>query len=95
MQQQKKFYTIQVYYKSDNELKMYRITNLDTSALKKLREDIFICGILVKIDTDTSEIISPWNITQTLVFRQAHFFSASADLSRGLKNDSSNYSPKK
>lgn len=91
----KKFYTVEISYRAENEIKLFRITNLDAIALKRFREDIFICGVYRKIDDSTGEIISPYSIRETIVYLQDHFFSASADLSKGLQNDKSIYSPKK
>lgn len=90
---QKTFYTVEVSYNSDTETRLFRIPNMDPAALKKFREDVFICGVYRKIDDSTGEIISPWNIRQLIVYRQQHFFSVTADLSR-IENPKSNFSPK-
>lgn len=91
----KPFYTIELQYRAGTETKIFRIINLDQRSLKKFRDDVFICGVYRKIDGDTGEIISPFRIDNITVYRQAYFFSQSADLERPLMNPNTVYSQKK
>lgn len=71
----KQWYTVEIEYDALNEVKLMRITNLDGHALKQLRENMFISGVYRKIDEFTGEILSPYQIRKTTVYKQKHFFS--------------------
>lgn len=85
---QKTYYTIEITYRSENETKLIRFTNFDARALQIFRENMFVCGVYRRIDGDTGEIISPFQIVQTMLYKQAHFFSESADLKKPLTKSS-------
>ncbi len=89
-----KLYTVEVTYRCGEKSKLFRITNLDAPHLKQLRENMFVGGVYRRIDDDTGEVISPWSIIETMVYKQAHFFNAVED-DKDLVNGNSNYSPKK
>lgn len=91
----KKWYTIEIMYKSDTETRLYRLINLDSGALKVLRQNMFIEGVYRKIDEDTGEILSPWQIKKVTVCRQAHFFAVTPDQIKGLEKSNGINSPKK
>lgn len=82
MSDKRTFYTIQICYKivaidvldQDGGFKTRRIVNNTAAALKALREDIFITGLYVPVDTDTGYIVPPANITHIEVYRQQRFF---------------------
>jgi hypothetical protein len=84
----KLWYTVQVTYKCGAETKLFRITNLDSQHLKNLRENMFTGGLYRKIDPDTGEVISPWNIIETMIFRQEYFFNADLQTAVEEKNTS-------
>ena len=90
----KKFYTVEIQYSAGPETKLFHIPNLDGVALRSLREGMFSTGVYRKINEDTGEILSPWNIQKVTVYRQAHFFK-SADLEKPMAREQSNNSPKK
>jgi hypothetical protein len=77
---QRRFYTIEISYKSQSsgkwEVSMFRLTNFTAKKLMDFRESVFIGGAYRKIDGDTGEVISPWNILSIMVYKQAHFFNA-------------------
>jgi hypothetical protein len=80
-----KFYCVVVSYKSDNEYKLFRISNLTGKALKEFRENLCTAGVYRKIDADTGEIILPWTIKQIRVYKQAHFFNAAEEDKKLIK----------
>ena len=72
----KKFYTLEITYKSGPDAKLFRITNLDEIHLKEARLSMFTQGLYRKIDSATGEIISPWLILSVMVYKQDYFFNA-------------------
>lgn len=73
---QKTFYSVEIEYTAMyNELKLFRIPNVDSQALWTLRGEVFARGARRYIDPDTFEIISPYSIRAIMVYKQAHFFN--------------------
>lgn len=76
----KKWYTIEITYDSLSEGKnatsLFRIPNMSPQALQQFREGVFTAGAYRRIDDDTGEVISPWNIRSIIIYKQAHFFNA-------------------
>jgi hypothetical protein len=73
----KQFFSVEVtYYSQDNEIKLFRLTNLDAKTLYDFRTNAFSAGIYRKYDADTGEVISPYRIHSMMVYRQSHFFNA-------------------
>lgn len=83
------FYTLEVSYRAKTEFKLFRITNLTADTLKQVRETMFTGGLYRKIDPDTGEIISPWNILEVMIYKQEFFFNAEQSEKKLV------YSPKK
>lgn len=83
---EKIFYSIEVSYNSDNEVKIFRIPNITPAKLKEFRETVFLSGVYRPIDSVTGEILSPWQIRQIMVYRQARFFKHS-ELNMKLTKD--------
>jgi len=88
------FYTVVVQYKKtplDTEHQLlhgvamcsYKLQNLTTQALSIFRNNVFLEGVYIPVDSDTGYIVPPFNITHIEVFRQARFFSA-AELNKPL-----------
>lgn len=90
----KSFYTIEVLYRCQQETKRFRITNLTAEFLKQVRETMYVGGVYRKIDEDSGEIISPWNIIEAMIYKQAHYFNAEQE-NKPLENPNSNFKPKK
>ncbi len=80
---QKKYYSVAVTYRAGAETKYFSIPNLDGISIKNLRDTMFIGGVYRRIDDDTGEVISPWCIIETMIYKQAHFFKG-ADLDKKL-----------
>jgi len=89
----KRYYTIEITYKSGSDAKMFRITNLDEPHLKEVRATMFISGLYRKIDETTGEIISPWLILSVMVYKQDYFFNG--DTAKLVQSAKTNISPKK
>jgi len=89
----KNWYTVEIIYTSDSETKRFTITNMSADALKQFREQVFFGGAYRRIDADTGEVISPWNIKSLIIMRQECFFNAEQQ-NKPLANSSSNYKPK-
>lgn len=70
------YYTVEVNYKSGPDARLFRITNLKATELQQLREKMFVAGIYRKIDDTTGEVISPWLIIQTMIYKQDYYFNA-------------------
>lgn len=82
----KRWYTVEILYDSDNEVRKFQIRNLDAVKLKEFREAVFIAGAYRRIDEDTGEVISPFRIRSVIVCKQAYFFGP-ADLQKPIKKD--------
>ncbi len=70
------FYTVEVFYKHDNELKREVLRNLTGKKLKEFRETFFTVGFAVHDQSDLKHwiIISPFNIITIDVYLQEKFF---------------------
>lgn len=90
----KTYYTVEILYQAGTETRLHRVTNLDTEALHSLRMNMYIQGVYRRIDDDTGEILSPWNIIETMVYRQAHFFNA-LEGDKPFKEQATQQTPKK
>jgi len=68
------WYTIEVLYRHDNEVKREAIRNVSPQKLIQFREIFFSVGFAVTIDASHQIIIAPWNIRSIDVWRQDKFF---------------------
>lgn len=93
---EKTYFTIAIAYKKTllddpaqapglegQELAYYRMQNMTGAAVKNLRRDVFIDGLLIWQDADTGFIVPPWMIRHIEVYRQSHFFKP-AELKKEL-----------
>jgi len=71
-----KFFSIEVYYKHDNELRREVLKNITGKKLKDFRETFFTVGLAVHDPTDPKHwiIVSPFHITSIDVWAQDNFF---------------------
>lgn len=87
---QKIWYTLAVNYRYGPEIKCFRMSNIDSEALKLFRENVFTAGAYRKcegkeLDVKDGEIIPPHAIIGIDVWKQAHFFNAE-DAKKPLTN---------
>jgi len=73
---QGKFFTIEVFYKQDNELRREVLKNITAQKLKEFRETFFTVGLAVHDPENASHwvIVSPFNIVTIDVWAQEKFF---------------------
>lgn len=71
-----KFFTVEVYYKHDNELKREVLRNLTGKKLKEFRETFFTVGLACNDPADPKHwvIVSPFRIVTIDVYLQDKFF---------------------
>ena len=69
------FFTIEVMYLQDNEVKMFHLRNFIPKKLMEFREKVFTTGVYRVINEEEGEIISPYNIKSILVTKQEKFFT--------------------
>jgi hypothetical protein len=72
-----KLFTIEIFFKHDNEVKREVLRNITGAKLKEFRETFFTVGFAVIDPADAKHwiIISPFRITQIDVWLQSKFYN--------------------
>lgn len=69
------FYTVEISWKRDHEIRLYRFKNCTSETVRKMRKEVIYAGIKVsKKSLDAWEIILPWFIVSFDIYQQDKFF---------------------
>jgi hypothetical protein len=72
-----RWFTLEVIFKDwlDGSIRTYRVKNLSAPGLKKIRDEIFFAGFVIRGETpDEFEVISPFAIGKLFITQQEKKF---------------------